>query len=123
MNNRFFYVKVGNEISSIGEYKAGVTQGSELGPIPFFIFIPDPQVELRDSMLAFADDTTIYVIGDNSDSTQRLTDKLNLLHTWMVQKQITSTHKKARTYMLNTKSPRMKAGIHESNNYSPNVGD
>ena len=59
LSNRCQRVIIKDAISSVGELKAGVPQGSELGPLLFLVFIND----IADDMLGlgrlFADDTSI----------------------------------------------------------------
>ena len=52
---------------SLTPVKAGVPQGSILGPLLFFLYINEIVEDIYSSIRLFADDTSLYIIiGDNS---------------------------------------------------------
>ena len=72
----------------------GVPQGSVLGPLLFNIYLNDITEAIKDAKhLVFADDTTIYIIGDHHDTMfTKLNGELARLMDWF----------KANTLALNT---------------------
>ena len=66
MTNRHQRVVINGQSSEWLPIKAGVPQGSVLGPLLFLIFINDLTFEVQSTEVRlFADDTILYVIADN----------------------------------------------------------
>ena len=55
--------------SSLLEVKAGVPQGSRLGPLLFIIYINDIVKDIESEILIFADDTTLIATGSDPAET------------------------------------------------------
>lgn len=64
MTNRTFQVTYNNNLSDKREAKAGVIQGSVLGPVLFNIFISDLPTTKYLKKVLFADDTALYRTGN-----------------------------------------------------------
>ena len=83
LNDRVQRVVVEGSASSYTEIKAGVPQGSILGPLMFLIYINDIVNDLGCNIHLFADDTSLYVIVDDPASASDLVDSdLQTIHNW-----------------------------------------
>ena len=82
LQNRCQRVVLGNATSDIGFIKAGVPQGSVLGPLLFVVFINDVTENLSCNIRLFADDTTLFI---DYESETEATNKINAwANKWLV---------------------------------------
>ena len=76
LGNRQQYCFVNNRVSALASMKAGIPQGSSLGPLLFLIYINDLPCALEKSEPdIYADDTGVFVSGRD---TRTLEENLNL---------------------------------------------
>ena len=89
LSNRRQYVTVDGCSSTSSDVYSGVPQGSVLGPLFFVIYTSSMFAGLSCSNVAYADDTTIYVIipkpADRRMSAERLSSDLSYIKAWCVQ--------------------------------------
>ena len=74
---------VNNELSDPGFLKAGVPQGSVLGPLLFLIYINDITENIDNLARLFADDTSISYSGESFHFMEReINNDLNIFDQW-----------------------------------------
>ena len=73
LSNRYQRVVHNGQASSWAHVKAGVPQGSILGPLLFLIYINDLSENLKSTVKLFADDTSIHhIVKDPNTSAEML---------------------------------------------------
>jgi hypothetical protein len=72
LSNRTQRVVIKDSLSNISQLKAGVPQGSVLGPLLFLVFINDIADGMTGLGRLFADDTSIGHISNDKDSLQNM---------------------------------------------------
>ena len=83
LSNRLQRVVIPGGDSDWMKIKAGVPQGSILGPLLFILYINDIVHDIQSCIRLFADDTTLYIIVDLPDSAARiLNNDLGRISTW-----------------------------------------
>lgn len=83
ITERYFRIKQEDEYSELKGIKAGVPQGSVLGPLLYLLYTRDVPIPQNNTIATFADDTAIMAVGDNnSDTTEKLQTAIEQVHNW-----------------------------------------
>ena len=86
LTNRLQRVIIKGQNSEWGEIKAGVPQGSVLGPLLFLVYINDLVNGVQSNIRLFADDTTLFITVDNPETAAgQLNRDLDSIKTWADQ--------------------------------------
>lgn len=84
LTNRKFRIRVGQEISGNYPIRAGVPQGSVLGPVLYLLYTSDLPTSTKTILGTFADDTTILAIDEDPSIAADLAQKhLDEVQLWM----------------------------------------
>ena len=105
LSNRQQFVYYKNSASDYKNITCGVPQGSVLGPLLFVIYVNDLTRCLNSAKaIQFADDTTVYVTGDDIRSLYILMNQeLNILTDWFYANKLSLNVTKT-NYMLFTRT-------------------
>jgi hypothetical protein len=86
LSERYFKVKIDDELSAYHLIRAGVPLGSIMGHLLYLIFTSDIPLTEDTLMATFADDTAIMSSDhDPNTASKKLQQHLNLLQNWMEQ--------------------------------------
>lgn len=83
ISDRYFRIKQNEEYSELKPIKAGVPQGSVLGPILYLLYTNDLPTLEHNTVATFADDTAILALGQNNlESTEKLQSAIDEVQVW-----------------------------------------
>lgn len=83
LSERHFRIKHEQAYSDLKEIKAGVPQGSVLGPILYLLYTSDIPVLEHETIATFADDTAVIAVGKNhEDAAEKLQASIDKINTW-----------------------------------------
>ena len=104
LNDRKQRVVLPGVSSSLTSVKAGVPQGSILGPLLFLLYINDIVEDINSSIRLFADDTSLYIIVDNPfQAAEQLNSDLQKIHRWAAKWLVTFNPGKSESMLLSRK--------------------
>ena len=86
------------------DLKAGVPQGSLLGPLLFLIYINDIVRNINSSIRLFADDTSLHIIVENTiQAATVLNSDLSQIYTWVSNWLVTFNQSKTELLLFSSK--------------------
>lgn len=96
LDDRYQRVVIEGEESTWGKIKAGVPQGSILGPLLFLVYINDITSVVNCNIRLFADDTILYInVDDHDESARDMNVNTSAVSewakTWLVKFSLTKT--------------------------------
>lgn len=104
LSNRKQRVILNNCNSEWTTIKAGVPQGSILGPLLFLVYINDIVSDINSIIKLFADDTSLYLVVDNPVTVHRtLESDLEKIHVWSRQWLVDFNPTKTETMLISRK--------------------
>ena len=108
LSSRTFLIKIKDTHSQVKDTKAGVPQGSVLGPILYTLYTANIPTTTNSTVLTFADDTTILVRHTNPETAVKLQQEhITKIEKWLQEKQIKANPNKCNhiTFTLRKKIP------------------
>ena len=106
LTNRKICTVVDGEKSNILVIKAGVPQGSRLGPLLWILYIQDIMDDLESECLLFADDTCLFVSGDDPAQTAVVLNKdLSKIASWAEKWKVLFNASKSKDLIFSNNKP------------------
>lgn len=107
LNGRQQFTVVNGVKSELLPVSCGIPQGSVLGPTLFTLFTNDlPSSVSSGSLYMYADDTTVYCIGETADITiSQLNKALQEVHAWCLNNRLTPHPGKSEVMLLSKGTP------------------
>ena len=83
LDDRLFRIRLEDAYSEMKVIKAGVPQGSVLGPVLYLLYTNDLPSLGNNTVATFADDTAILAVGkSNAESTVKLQSSIAQIENW-----------------------------------------
>lgn len=96
LTDRYFRIKQDDAYSELKEIKAGVPQGSVLGPVLYLLYTCDLPEFDNYCLATFADDTAILAVGkDNVETANKLQNAISKFQKWTKTWKITLNESKS----------------------------
>ena len=108
LSSRTFVIKIKDTYSEVKDIKAGVPQGSVLGPILYTLYTANIPTTTNSKILTFADDTAILVRQTNPGTAVKLLQEhITKIEKWLKEKQIKAIPNKCNhiTFILRKQIP------------------
>ena len=104
LTDRYQRVMIRGQCSDWGEVKAGVPQGSVIGPLLFLIYINDLTEVITCDIKLYADDTSLYINVENPEhSAALLNENLAKLNEWANKWLVTFNPQKTKSILISNK--------------------
>ena len=104
LTNRKQVVVVEGQKSDFADIKAGVPQGSRLGPLLFIIYMNDIINDIESDILIFADDTSLFATGsDPAETVAQLNRDLEKNSNWATQLKVKFNARKSKDIIFSNK--------------------
>jgi hypothetical protein len=104
LSERNCITKIGINLSDTMPLKAGVPQGSILGPLLFDLYINDMNLITENEMIHYADDTVIILHCKEEEITQTLNDIFSKLKEWLSTNFMFLNYSKTKLMLFNSKN-------------------
>jgi hypothetical protein len=86
ISGRLLRIKQGSNYSELKEIKAGVPQGSVLGPVLHLLYTYDVLQTAKTKIATFTDDTAVMAVGENMEEAKvKLQKAINPINSWTKQ--------------------------------------